>query len=375
MTVEKKTSVWVNALKFTLFMAVGLGIMYFVYQNQEQAYQLECQYKIQYDCDGKCTAPRLIDKIIQDFSESKFIWLFLVALAFMSSNLSRSFRWVLLLNQLDSQQGKSIRWYNAFFATMIGYLINLALPRAGELAKPATLSRYEGVPLDKSIGTIVTDRIMDILMLFLIMSLTFLFQFQAIYDFLSGQINPSITCRVAQPIVEKSAISLASIMVILFVLGLLVTLTGFVFRKKILASALGMKIRTIALNFWGGMKTIFSLKKSDLLWFILHTLNIWLMYFLMTYLCFFAFGPTSALGMNAALLVFVLGSLGVLVPSPGGMGTYQLATTAALVIYGIDKSDAFSFSNILFFTINIFCNIFFGLLAYMLLPILNKKSK
>jgi len=81
------------------------------------------------------------------------------------------------------------------------------------------------------------------------------------------------------------------------------------------------------------------------------------------------------LGMNAALLVFVLGSLGVLVPSPGGMGTYQLATTAALVIYGIDKSDAFSFSNILFFTINIFCNIFFGLLAYMLLPILNKKSK
>jgi uncharacterized protein (TIRG00374 family) len=168
---------------------------------------------------------------------------------------------------------------------------------------------------------------------------------------------------------------MASIMVILFVLGLLVALTGFVFRKKILASAIGMKIRTIALNFWGGMKTIFSLKKSDLLWFIFHTLNIWLMYFLMTYLCFYAFGPTSALGMNAALLVFVLGSLGVLVPSPGGMGTYQLATTAALVIYGIDKSDAFSFSNILFFTINIFCNIFFGLLAYMLLPLLNKKSK
>jgi hypothetical protein len=98
------------------------------------------------------------------------------------------------------------------------------------------------------------------------------------------------------------------------------------------------------------------------------------MYFLMTFFCFYAYEPTAHLGFMAALLCFVFGSFGVLIPSPGGMGTYQIAVTAALVIYGVAKADAFAFSNIIFFTINLVCNVLFGLLAYMLLPILNRKS-
>lgn len=103
-----------------------------------------------------------------------------------------------------------------------------------------------------------------------------------------------------------------------------------------------------------------------------HSVVIWLMYFLMTYLCFFAFGPTAHLGLMAGLLVFVFGAFGIVIPSPGGMGTYQIAVTAGLVIYGVGRADAFAFSNICFFTINLFCNIGFGLLGYLLLPLLNK---
>ena len=106
--------------------------------------------------------------------------------------------------------------------------------------------------------------------------------------------------------------------------------------------------------------------------FFVHTIVIWTMYYLMMYLCFFAYAHTSGLSPMAALLAFTFGTFGMVIPSPGGMGTYQYAVTAALVIYGVGNADAFAFSNIIFFTISLFCNIIFGVLAYILVPIYNK---
>ena len=365
----------VSLVKFLLFFAVGFGILYFVYQNQEAAYQKECSFKLEYDCNGKCVEKSLLGKLFSDFASADIFWLFMVCVAFMISNLSRALRWNMLIRQLEG--GKyNPKWYNAFLTIMIGYFVNLALPRAGEFARPASMSQYEKLPLDKLIGTIVTDRIMDVLMLLLVLGITFLLQFQNIINFLNGSVVETTKCNLPVPEVSKTAsLPIGTILLVLFLLGLITLLILISQRKKLMKLSIYKKIEGMVLNFAEGIKTIFTLRKKDLVWFWIHTVIIWLMYFTMTYLSFFAYKPTIGLDMTAALLVFAFGTLAILIPSPGGMGTHQLATTAALVVCGIAKADAFAFANIMFFTVNFFCSVIFGLLAYMLLPILNSKRK
>jgi uncharacterized membrane protein YbhN (UPF0104 family) len=374
---ENKTkNTLVSLFKFLLFLGVGIGILYFVYLNQEAAFQKECAFKTQYDCEGKCTETSLINKLFKDFASTNYLWLGLVCLAFMVSNLSRALRWNLLIRQLDGGGKYKPKWYNSFLTIMIGYLVNLALPRAGEFVRPATMAQYEKLPLDKTIGTVVTDRIMDMLMLLLVVGISLLLQFQNIYNFLSGKSAEPPKCNLPIPeTASASSLPIIWILLGLFVMGLFGLLMIYLLRERLRKLAIYKKVESMVFNFWEGIKTVFSLRRGDLLQFIFHTFVIWFMYFLMTFFCFFAFEATAHLGFMAALLCFVFGSFGVLVPSPGGMGTYQLAVTAALVIYGVGKADAFAFSNIIFFTVNLVCNVLFGLLAYILLPVLNRKSE
>ena len=143
-------------------------------------------------------------------------------------------------------------------------------------------------------------------------------------------------------------------------------------RKRIQQTKIYEKVSGILLGFVEGLQTIRKLDRPFL--FVLHSINIWVMYFLMTYVCFFAFEPTAALSANVALVVFVFGGWGIVIPSPGGMGTYHFLATTALGFYGIAGDDGFSWSNISFFTIQIGCNITVGLLALILLPIINREK-
>ncbi len=304
---------------------------------------------------------------MQDFKGTNPFWLFVILMAFMISNLSRALRW----NQLIEPLGYKPKTFNTFFATMIGYMVNLALPRAGELAKPATVTQYEKIPLEKLVGTIVVDRTFDVLMLLLVTGLTFLTQFSYLYNFLFGETQPEVVC--AHPLLEKTD-ALVIPWLLLFQIGIAVGLLGLaviaIRWKAIKQTALAQKLFTLLKSFAAGLQTIFKLKSPAL--FVFHTLTIWLMYYLMLYLCFFAYGPTENLSPMAALLAFTFGTFGMVIPSPGGMGTYQIAVTAALVIYGVAEADAFAFSNIMFFTITLFGNLSFGLLAYLVLPIYNR---
>lgn len=351
-----------SVLKFLIFLGVGLTLLYFVYNNQAAAYELKCQ------CDtGAACTTTLFEKIMNDFKGTNFFWLFVILMAFMVSNLSRALRW----NQLIEPLGYQPKTLNTFFATMIGYMINLALPRAGEIAKPATVAKYEKIPLEKLVGTIVVDRTFDVLMLLLVTGIAFLTQFTYLYNFLFGEDKIAVVCSFP---IEEQTDALVIPWLLLFQIGIgvgLLVLAVIAFRwKTIRETALAKKILALLKSFGAGLQTVFKLKRPGL--FLFHTLNIWLMYYLMLYLCFFAYGPTANLSPMAALLAFVFGTFGMVIPSPGGMGTYQVAVTAALAIYGVAEADAFAFSNIMFFTITLFGNVFFGLLAYIILPIYNR---
>ncbi len=361
----------INVLKFIVFFGVGFTILYFVYQDQQAGFQKKCDYDFvelciknggtQVECAAKpkpvCS---LSEKVLNDFKTVNFFWIFLVVLAFMLSNLSRALRWNMLIRPL----GYPVRLFNTFWATMAGYFANMALPRMGEVVKPGLVSRYEKVPLETLVGTIVVDRILDVIMLASLIGLTFLLELDRIWGFVSASALPDGGGGISALLTNKWIILVLG-------LGIGVLAALFIFRKRLMATALFKKLKSILIGFWEGMLSIKKLENPGL--FIFHTLFIWLMYYLMTYFCFFAFAPTEGLPLIAGLTVFVFGGLGMVIPAPGGMGSYQYLVTQALILYGVGGDNAFSFSMIIFITVSA-CNILFGILAFLLLPIYNKST-
>ncbi len=330
-----------------------MGILYYLFTKQNEAFQEQCKL------DGIAAADcSLLDKLVTDFTSCNFFWILMVLVTFTLSNVSRAMRWNMLLKPL----GYLPRLGNSFLIVIVTYFVNLFLPRAGEVARAGLISKYEGIPVEKAMGTIVLDRLLDVIMLLLIVGLTFLLEFDTLTNYLQEKMVDNGN--------EGGSLFQNPIIIGLGVVGLVAALVLFAFRKKIVDTAIYKKIVNLLIGFGEGLKTIGKLDRPWL--FVFHTLFIWFMYFLMTYLCFFAFEPTAALEPLAALMVFVFGTFGIVVPSPGGMGTYHFFVTEALKIYEVAPADAFSFANILFFSVQIGCNIAIGLLAFILLPIMNK---
>jgi hypothetical protein len=144
----------------------------------------------------------------------------------------------------------------------------------------------------------------------------------------------------------------------------------YIFRKRLMQIALFQRMVKVAQGFAQGLKTIGKVEHPWL--FILHSINIWLMYYLMCYFCFWAFAPTAHLTPIAALTVYVFGAWGMVVPSPGGMGTYHFLSQLALGFYGINGGDAFSWANISFFLGALAVNIAGGIVSLILLPMVNR---
>ncbi|MEL6832026.1 MAG: lysylphosphatidylglycerol synthase transmembrane domain-containing protein [Bacteroidota bacterium] len=341
-----------NFLKFLLFLSVGLVILYWVYQKQNAAYQAECELKgiAEADCS-------LLQKVLTDFASADYFWLLMVLLCFTISNISRAVRWNMLLRQL----GFMPRLINGFLTIILGYFANLGLPRVGEVVRAGTMARYEKIPVEKVMGTVVVDRVIDVISILLVTALALALEFDTLWAFL--QENNAL----GEKLSENSTLLIG-----LALLGVLGLVGLYLMRKRLQQTKLYQKISGILMGFVEGLQTISKLDKPFL--FVLHSINIWLMYFLMTYVCFFAFEPTAHLSASIALVVFVFGGWGIVIPSPGGMGTYHFLATTALGFYGIAGDDGFSWSNISFFTIQIGCNISIGILALILLPVINRST-
>lgn len=301
-----------------------------------------------------------MDKLIKDFKSINYFWIFMVLVAFTVSNISRAIRWQMLIRPM----GYRPRFINAFLTIIINYLANLGLPRIGEVIRAAMMSRYEKIPVEKLVGTIVIGRTMDLVCLASVIGLTFLLEFDEMYTYL----------KPAEEGNSGGGGLLTNPWVIGFLLtGVIGAFMLFLLRKQLMQTKLYDKIVGFVKGLWEGMKSVRDLESPGL--FVFHSVVIWVMYYFMTYLCFFAFGVTEHLPAIAGLTVFTFGALGILIPSPGGMGSYQWLTVQALAIYGIDGPDAFSFANILFFSIQLGCNFILGFAALIALPIINKNYK
>jgi hypothetical protein len=338
-----------NALKFLLFVGVGFGILYLMYRSQQAAYLAQCQL------DGipadECS---LLDKLVADFKSANSFWLIMTLVAFSISNLSRAVRW----NQMLRTFGKTPRLSNAFLTINLGYFANLGFPRIGEVIRAATMARYEKISLERVIGTIVVGRSIDVIMLLLLTGTALLLGREKLWNSALELVDMGDKLETLQR---------------LAVLGLVVGIISLTViwwqRKALLESKIGQKVMSVVAGFGEGLQTVLKVKSP--MAFFLHSINIWLMYVLMTWFVILAFAPTAGLGLEAVLVTFTSGGWGIAIPSPGGMGTYHFLTGEALQLYGISSLNAFSWSNICFFTINVGCNVLIGLIALLILPRLN----
>lgn len=297
----------------------------------------------------------LIDKILTDVRTADMRWLLLTIFLYLVSNVSRAIRWKMLLEP----GGQSVKTRNTFLAIMVGYLANLAIPRLGEFVRASILARYEKMDAAKVMGTVVTDRLLDLLGLLVIFGLGFIFGSRLLIDYLR----------------ENATMPEISFWLVLKALAVLFVLAGLAYflYNKLKDHPLIVAVKIKLQQFAQGIMSIRKVKNFPLL--VFHSINIYFMYFLMTYLPFFSFESTSHLSPLAGLVVFIFGGLGMVLPSPGGMGTYHAMVIAALGIFGVSGPDGFSFAMIIFLTINICVNFLTGIVSLIILPFVNKNYK
>ena len=320
-------------LKFFIFLAIGCFLFWLVYKDQDV---------------------NRIESILEHGVDYRWVWVSLFLGIF--SHISRTVRWSLMIEPL----GKKPRMLNVFLSVMVGYLMNLVIPRMGEISRCGVLARYEKISFTKLLGTVVTERITDVIMLLLLTIIVVVSQFGEILQFLKN--NPDI--------VEKADHILLSPTMLIAVV-VIVALVVF-FRKNISKSDFFEKIKKIITNFAEGLKTINKMNNKG--WFIFHTVFIWFMYYLMLYVVFFSFDFTSSLSPIAGLTTFVLASFGMVAPVQGGIGAWHFMAIQSLMVYGVEKSDGVIFAFLAHTSMTALL-VVMGLISLLVLPFVNKRKQ
>jgi hypothetical protein len=260
--------------------------------------------------------------------------------------------------------GYKPRIFNTYMAVLIGYMANLAIPRLGEVLKCTILARYEKVPADKLVGTIVAERAFDVLCLALVIIITVITQADVIGGYIGVELNKIVQTK-------AGAFSSTRIFIMLAALVIVILAVVIVF-KKFSHSNFIKKIKTIFEGIWHGITSVRYLKNKG--WFVFHTIFIWSMYLLSVQIGFWAMKETAVYGIPQALSVLTMGSLAMIVPAPGaGLGVYALFVQNTMLAYDLKDTLGFAFGQLMW-SVQFFFALISGSIALSLLPYFNKRN-
>ena len=284
-------------------------------------------------------------------------WLIIPVFAILFlSHFIRAIRWKLLIEPLGYKPSTT----NTMFAVFIGYLANQAVPRLGEVLKCTVLSRYEKIPADKLVGTIILERVIDALTLLLIFGITLAIQ-PDIYTQLIDTIFNSTK--------EDSIKTISSSLVFLIILVvILIVLAGWMMKNRKNFADVVLLFKKIGRSIWQGVSTIQHLNKRWL--FIFLTLSMWVLYLLGGYIGFMALKETQQYGINEAFTVLSAGSIGM-IATPGGIGAYAYLLQKTMQVYGLNEGIALAFGWILWLAQTAVI-IIGGLISFVAIPYYNK---
>ena len=285
--------------------------------------------------------------ITNSFKTANYWWVALSLFFGILSHLSRAYRWKFMIEPL----GYKPKYPNLVMTVLIAYLVNLILPRAGEVARATALSKYEKVPFEKGFGTIVAERIADVIMLLAIISLAFVLQGDLIKSYLFKEESNSYNSQITIGVFAVFAI-----------------VSYFILKKS--KHPFVLKIKGFVIGLLEGVKSILKMKSK---WaFIFHTVFIWLMYIFMFYATTFALPETTNLPFGAIIVGFVVGGLSMALTN-GGLGVYPVAVAGVLVLYGVESNPANAFGWIMW-TAQTLMILLFGGLSFLFLPLYNKEK-
>jgi len=322
----------VKILKFLVFFTLGIFIFWLIYKDQD------------------------IDRIKSVLkNEVNYLWVVISLIIGLISHISRTMRWGLMIEPISHKP----RFINTFLAVMVGYLMNLALPRMGEISRCGVLSRYEKISFSKLFGTVVAERLIDVISLLILLLVVIVTQFGQMLRFIEK--NPEISNKITS--VTQSPWLIGGL--------ILVVLMAYLFRNTFKESVIFKRIMALLRNFREGFVSIKNIRKKGWFWF--HSAFIWVCYYMMLYVIFFAFDFTSVLSPFAGLTTFVLASFGMVAPVQGGIGAYHFMATEGLALYGVPHENGVIFAFVAHSSSMVMI-ILVGLLSLLALPFINRRN-
>ena len=290
-------------LKTLLFASIGVSLLYFAFKGVD------------------------LKAVGKEMGNAKLEWIGLSMLVGLGAVVSRGMRWKLVL---DSMGYRSTSWRTSY-AIGIGYLINMVFPRAGEVARATALRRSDKIPVDVLLGTIIVERLIDLIIVSILLGLTLILTY------------PELQKLLASTQGSESAANEGGIpwLWIALALGLL---AAWLLRKRFFKTSLGQRVQSFLRGLSQGFTSIVRLDKP---WAYLgHTVFIWASYFMMIYVCFFAMPATESIQIDQSLFVMMAASMGIVVPVPGGVGAYHYLVAKALEVLSVPYPEGLAFATL-----------------------------
>lgn len=317
-----------KSLSYIAFLALGLALMWLSFRNVN------------------------LHELWDDVKSADISWLLLSLVCLAASLFFRALRWNIQIEAI----GYTTRASSTYGAVLIAYFANCIFPRLGEVVRCSVLKRKENIPFDKNLGSVVSERIIDLCVLFLLAFLVIVFQWQLLGSLITSWMIPLIN-KVKENI-------LLGIVIIFVVMALVIVIVKLCKKSSRLAK--------IWHGFVDGIRSVVTMKRK---WrFILYTLGVWGFYVVMTWLPFYMLSETSHLGLVEAVTLLGIATLGVVAPVPGGIGTYHfICITLLSGFYGIPQQTAGSFaalnhgSQMIFYVIT-------GVVAYVVMMFFDKRK-
>jgi len=327
---------WLSVLQYLLFLGIGLFLVWWSLQQ----------------------IPTDKWEEFKNSLKTANYWLMLPVLFILSgSHVLRSMRWKILMKPM----GYEPRLPNVFFAVMIGYLANLAIPRLGEVLKCTILARYEKIPADKLIGTILIERAFDVIFLGIVFLLAFILQYDLIGEFAVEQAKELLTGKSGQFSFTKMAIVILVVGASIFILKKL-----FQYFNHL---SIIVAIKKIIRGIWEGLSSIKNLQQKKR--FIVYSISIWLLYIVGTWVGLLATSGSAHLGLPTAISALAFASIGMII-TPGGIGAYAFFLAKVLEKNGVSFEIGFANGTLQWFA-QFLIVLIIGFLCLGLLPWYNKK--
>jgi glycosyltransferase 2 family protein len=325
------------ALRFVFFLSIGVGLFYLALRGTD------------------------LEKMKSELKNAHYGYVFLSLVFAMIAFASRAYRWNMLIHPL----GYKPKFRNSFYALMFGYLANLAFPRLGEVSRAVALNRAEKIPLDAIIGTVIAERAIDVLSLLLCIVLALIVEFDRISSFLNDNLAKPLSDKISGVFLSPSFVYVAAGVI------MVLSLAVFILRRKNFSSTVMEKMSRFFKGIWQGLFTVIKLKNHTA--FIFHSVLIWFLYWLVSYICFFSLDATSSLNVKAGIFVLVVGGLGMTAPVQGGIGTYHWLVMQGLVMFGIGLTDGLSYATLVHASQTVLV-ILVGVISFLMLSVFNKKT-